>query len=123
PCYDIPMTNTPTTYEEVLRLTRENIKRFQKIEERDWGAEGALIELAKQVGELAKLIMVQEKYYLTNRAALDKQYEAGTVHIGEELGDIYFVLIRLADHYGIDFLQACYEARKEEDGFLKTKGA
>lgn len=116
------MITASTTYEEVLQLTRENIKRFQKIEEREWGAEGALIELAKQVGELAKLIMVQEKYYLTNRAALDKQYEAGAVHIGEELGDIYFVLIRLADHYGLDFLQACYDARKEEDAFLKTKG-
>jgi NTP pyrophosphatase (non-canonical NTP hydrolase) len=116
------MLNTPTTYEEVLQLTRENIKRFQKIEEREWGAEGALIELTKQVGELAKLIMVQEKYYLSNRAALDKQYEAGTTHIGEELGDIYFVLIRLADHYGINFLEACYDSRIEEDEFLTTKG-
>ncbi|HSH56153.1 MAG TPA: hypothetical protein VK983_05025, partial [Candidatus Limnocylindrales bacterium] len=96
------------TYEVILKLTRQNIERFQTIEEREWGAEGAMIELIKQVGELAKIIMVQEKYYLSNRAGLDKQYQAGASRIAEELGDIYFVLIRLADHYGIDFLQACH---------------
>lgn len=41
--------------------------RFEKIEGRPWGVEGATIELIKQVGELAKYVMVVENYYFPTR--------------------------------------------------------
>ena len=52
------------TFVEMQDMYREIVKRFNKIELQDWKAEGAMIELSKQVGELAKQVMVKEKYFL-----------------------------------------------------------
>ena len=109
------------TFKESILLANKIIERFEKIEGKPWGVEGALIELSKQVGELSKLIMVQEKYYFENRAELDNQYVVNKEKIGDELADIFYVIIRIAKHYGIDLEQAHVAARKEEDEFLKTK--
>lgn len=40
------------------RMYKNVVKKFHKIELQEWKAEGAMIELSKQVGELAK----QESY-------------------------------------------------------------
>ena len=44
------------TFTEMEDMYREVVKRFNKIELREWKAEGAMIELAKHVGELAKQV-------------------------------------------------------------------
>ncbi|MFH0701017.1 MAG: hypothetical protein V2A62_01115 [Candidatus Woesearchaeota archaeon] len=110
------------TFKEAVKLAESIIVRFEKIEGRKWGAEGSLIELQKQVGELSKLIMVYEKYYFSDRDKIDKQYEASTEKIADELADVFYALIRIARHYNIDLEKAHLEARKEEDLFLKSKG-
>lgn len=110
------------SFQEVIKLTKDVILRFEKIEGRKWGAEGALIELQKQVGELSKGVMVYENYYFSDRNKLDKNYETTKERIADELADILHAIIRIAIHYEIDLEEAHINARKEEDNFLKSRG-
>jgi hypothetical protein len=55
------------TIKELLEKSDLMIEAFKKKEQRDWGAEGNVMELVKQVGDLAKRIMVFEKYYFKSR--------------------------------------------------------
>ena len=105
------------TFAQMQEMYREVVKRFQMIELRDWKAVGAMIELSKQVGELAKQEMIKEKYYaLTDESAdIDKR-------LGNEMADVIAQVFRLADYYGIDLEKAFVEAREEEDGYLKSRG-
>lgn len=114
--------NKEMNFKEAIKLAEEIIKRFEKIEGKKWGAEGSLIELQKQVGELSKLIMVYEKYYFSDRDKTDKQYETTKEKIADELADIFYAIIRIAKHYNIDLEKAHIEARKAEDNFLGSKG-
>lgn len=114
--------NKEMSFKEAVILAENIIKRFEQIECRKWGAEGALIELQKQVGELSKLVMVHEKYYFSGRDKLNKQYASDKEKIADELADIFYAIIRLARHYDIDLEQAHLDARKAEDNFLKSKG-
>ena len=43
------------------------VAEFERVEQRPWGIEGAMIELSKQVGDLSKRVMTAEKYYLRSR--------------------------------------------------------
>ncbi|NWF69344.1 MAG: hypothetical protein HXY40_09675 [Chloroflexi bacterium] len=109
------------TLRETIALARRIRQRFQNIEGREWGVEGALIELMKQVGELAKYVLVAEHYYGTERES-QPYYQSDSDKIGDELADILYVIIRIADHYQIDLLDAYLQARKAEDEFLKRTG-
>lgn len=110
------------SFKEAINIARNIIRRFEKIEGKPWGAEGAMIELSKQIGDLASLVMVQEKYYFQNRESENNKYAASREKIGDELADIFFSLIRLADHYKIDLLDSHITAREEENQFLKSRG-
>ena len=72
------------TFQEVLSRSLEVLSAFQKVEKKPWGAEGAIIELMKQVGKLSKLIMVTEGYYMAGRDTLT-QYQSSKEKIGDEL--------------------------------------
>jgi len=109
------------SFKEAIKLTEDIILRFEKIEGRNWGAEGALIELTKQVGELSKQIMVYERYYFFDRDKLDPNYEVTKNKIADELADILYAIIRIAKHYNLDLEEAHIKARKEEDELLKFK--
>ena len=98
------MTNV--TVKEVEQKTNEIIEAFQKVEQRDWGIEGNMSELMKQVGELGKNVMVLEKYYLAKRMANPNYNKASKSEIGNELSDILFMIIRIANHYDIDLEKA-----------------
>lgn len=89
------------TFQEIIDRSLEVINEFEKVEKRSWGAEGIVIELMKQVGEISKLIMVTEGYYMAGRDSLP-EYKSSKKKIGDELADIFFMTIRLANHYGID---------------------
>ena len=105
------------SFQEAVNLYRDIIRRFEKIEGRLWGAEGAIIELSKQVGSLAKCIMRQEKYYFYT---VDS--EENKKQIADELADIFGQIIRIADYYRIDLLEAHIEARKGEAICLEENG-
>ncbi len=110
------------SFQDRLDEIRTNIKRFQKIEEKEWGAEGSVIELVKQVGQLATLVMVQEKYYFSDRGAVDEKYAVSKEKIADELTDIIAAVVRIADHYTIDLEEAHIKARSMEDEFLRQRG-
>lgn len=110
------------TFDEAIKDIRKTISRFQKIEGKPWGVEGSVIELAKQVGQLSALVMNREGYYFPEREKIDsKSYGATNEKIADELADIMFAVVRIADHYNIDLVATNVKTRKAEDEFLQTK--
>ena len=113
---------TQQSFDDAINDIRKTVSRFQKIEGKPWGVEGAVIELVKQVGQLSALVMNREGYYFSDREKLDqKQYTATDDKIADELADIMFAVVRIADHYGIDLVATNIKTRQDEDRFLKTK--
>ncbi|KKQ97785.1 MAG: hypothetical protein UT24_C0012G0097 [Candidatus Woesebacteria bacterium GW2011_GWB1_39_12] len=110
------------TFKEAIDLARGIIKRFEKIEGKPWKVDGSMIELSKQVGDLSKLVMSYEGYYPKNRGKQVKLYSATKERIADELADLLFMVIRIADYYDIDLEKAHINARKGEDKYLKNYG-
>jgi NTP pyrophosphatase (non-canonical NTP hydrolase) len=108
------------TFQDLVDITRRVIQAFDKVEQRPWTLEVIMIELMKQVGDLSKHIMMMEKYYLPDRAT-DPAYMTRANEIGDELADILYCLIRIADHYDIDLEQAHLAARRKELQYLGHK--
>ena len=117
-----PIILHPVDFKEAYEASCDMANRFAKIEGRPWNAEGNVIELTKQVGDLAKTIMVQERYYYPNRSADVPGYEASVEQIGDELGDILFVVFRLAQHYKIDIEEAYKKALAGGTNYLDKRG-
>lgn len=90
------------TFKEITQKTTEVIEAFEKVEQRKWGAEGSMIELMKQVGELSKNVMMLENYYLAGKKDDPNYNNASKDEIGNELSDIFSVLVRIANHYEVD---------------------
>jgi NTP pyrophosphatase (non-canonical NTP hydrolase) len=109
-------------YNTAVKTIKEMTARFQKIEGRPWGAEGAIIELTKQVGELSALIMSKEGYYFQNRDKVDVRYKVTDEAIADELFDIFFMTVRLADHYGVNLAEATEKAKNENKAWFESKG-
>lgn len=105
------------TFAEMEEMYKKVVRRFNKIELQEWNAEGAMIELSKQVGELAKQVMIKEKYY-----ALENDVSDVDERLGNEMADVIAQVMRLADFYKIDLEKAFIEAREDEDRYLKTRG-
>lgn len=105
------------TFAEMEGMYREIVKRFNRIELQEWKAEGAMIELSKQVGELAKQVMIKEKYY-----ALEGDVPDVDRRLGDEMADVIAQVMRLADYYKIDLEKAFIEARENENRYLKSRG-
>jgi NTP pyrophosphatase (non-canonical NTP hydrolase) len=105
------------SFDELVALTRRVIAGFEEREQRPWGVEASLIELIKQVGDLARHVMMAESYYLPDRSS-DARYATTTERVGDELADILYCVIRLADLYGIDLAEAQVSARRRELDYL-----
>ncbi|MBO5500438.1 MAG: MazG-like family protein [Clostridia bacterium] len=105
------------TFSEMQSMYREVVHRFSKIELTPWGAQGAMIELSKQVGELAKQVMIKEKYYALTGDVPDVDQK-----LGNEMADVIAQVMRLADYYGIDLEQAFIDARNDECAYLDSRG-
>lgn len=105
------------TFAGMEEMYRKVVKRFNKIELQEWKAEGAMIELSKQVGELAKQVMIKEKYY-----ALEGDVADVDERLGNEMADVVAQVMRLADYYKIDLEKAFIDAREDEDRYLISRG-
>jgi NTP pyrophosphatase (non-canonical NTP hydrolase) len=105
------------SFAEMQEMYKGIVKRFNKIELQDWKAEGAMIELSKQVGELAKQVMIKEKYYALTGDVPDVDEK-----LGNEMADVIAQVMRLAEYYSIDLEKAFIEAREDEDRYLQSRG-
>ena len=106
------------TFQEAVELYRNVYKRFEKVEYRQWGINGAMIELSKQVGDLSKWVMIKEQYY-----AMDGKMPSNiNDHIGDELADLFGQIVRIADYYKIDLEEAHIRARAGENECLNGMG-
>jgi len=114
---------TQLSFDDAINDIRKVIARFQKIEGKPWGVEGAVVELSKQVGQLSGLVMNREGYYFPNREKINAVYTSTNEAIADELADIITAVVRIADHYGIDLIATHLKTRQTEDKFLKAKGA
>ncbi len=106
------------TFRELVELARQVAAGFDARQRRPWTIETDVLELTKQVGELVKHVLVAERYYLPDRDT-DPRYATSTAEIGDELADILYCLVRVADHYGIDLEAAHLAARRKELDYLK----
>ena len=89
------------SFDELRQQSLMIIEAFEKVEKRKCGAEGAMIELTKQVGALAENIMIFEGYYMAGRDKVSN-YRASKQKIADELSDVLLMVIRIAAHYDID---------------------
>lgn len=105
------------TFSEMREMYREVVRRFNKIELKEWKAEGTMMELSKQVGELSREVMIKEKYYAYTDDMADVK-----VRIGNEMADVIAQVMRLADYYDIDLEQAFIDAREDENQYLQSRG-
>jgi len=105
------------SFNEAIKVYRDVYKRFEKIEKRPWGVEGAVIELTHQVGALAYCIMKQENYYFYSVDG-----DENIKNIKDELADVFGRIIRIADYYKIDLLEAHMEERNKEARCLEENG-
>jgi NTP pyrophosphatase (non-canonical NTP hydrolase) len=105
------------SFPELINMTRMVIAAFDAAEQRPWTIEATMIELMKQVGDLSKHVMMVERYYLADRAD-DPIYATTKDNIADELADILYCLIRVAEHYQIDLEQAHLQARRNEMRYL-----
>lgn len=101
------------SFYEAINLYREVYKRFEKVENKPWGINGAMIELSKQVCDLSACVMKKENYYAQREIPKDIDDK-----IGNELADIFGQIIRIADYYNIDLLEAHRNAREDESDCL-----
>jgi NTP pyrophosphatase (non-canonical NTP hydrolase) len=106
------------TFQEILSQAKLLIKKYQNKEQRPWGVEGSMIELTKQMGDLAKRIMVYEKYYLKDRES-NPTYQTTKNDIADELADIVWNCIRLALNYDIDLEKSLLDMIKKSTKLLK----
>ncbi len=84
----------------LIEQTRELHERFSLLNSRPWTIETYVVELLGEVGTLADTIMIQEKY---------RECRVGQeLDLEDDIVDIIFILIHIADHYNID-LNKAYE--------------
>ena len=93
------------TFKKIIEETREITKEFEKREKRKWIPETMVTELAKQLGEVSKQIMMLEGNYLPRRDT-DPRYAHSKEQLADELSDIFANILRIADHYQIDLEEA-----------------
>ncbi len=106
-------------FKELLEQTQAMATAFEKIEQRPWGIEGSMIELSKQVGDLAKRVLTAEKYYYKSRKD-NPEYASSKEDIADEIFDIWYCLVRIADYYQIDIEETIDVITKKELSCLKN---
>ncbi len=105
------------TFQDLVAITRRVMRDFDAVEQRPWTIEATMIELMKQVGDLARHVMTAQHYYLPDREH-DPAYATSKAGIADELADVLYCVIRVAEQYGIDLEEAHLQARRKELRYL-----
>ena len=93
------------SFKQLSMETREVTKEFAKLEKKKWTPETMATELSKQLGEVSKQIMMLEGNYIPKRDRLP-EYAHSKEQLADELSDVLFIILRIADHYKIDLEEA-----------------
>jgi NTP pyrophosphatase (non-canonical NTP hydrolase) len=92
---------------EMINMTIDTFNLYKSIIEKPWNIEAMIIELTGEVGTLADIIMIKEKYR--------KLRENQEIDIADSVVDIMFILICIAHYYNVD-LETAYKKM-----IIKTK--
>jgi len=76
----------------LIQMSITVLDGFKRIEPRDWGVEGTLLELGTEIGSLGRALTIWENY----RHGYKSRHQ-----LADELSDILFVLIKLIDDMNI----------------------
>ena len=98
----------------LIEQTRELQRRFDLVNSRVWTIESYVIELLGETGSLADSIMLKENYRPTRAGQKP-------VNIGDDIVDIIFILVNIADHYGIDLEESYKEMLRITDEKLSQR--
>lgn len=71
---------------KLIQMSTPVLKGFKRIEPRDWGIEGTLLELGVEIGALGRALTIWENY----RHGRKSRHQ-----LSDELSDILFVLVKL----------------------------
>jgi len=85
---------------DMVRMTREITRLFDE-EVGKWEISVMVTELVGEVGTLADSVMIKEHY----RRPRNEDH----IDLEDDIVDVMFMLIRIADHYEID-LESAYKA-------------
>lgn len=108
------------TFDEILNLNNEVFRGFERLHTKPWNVTVRLIELTKQVGDLARCVMAHEQYYPPHHLLhLDKR-DVGLNQIGDELADIFLCIVAIADYYNLDLKKHILMARQIEMRDIKS---
>ena len=107
------------TFKEIIKETRDVITNFEKHEQKKWTPEIMVVELTKQIGELSKQIMMIENNYIPQRKIMP-EYSYSKEKLGDELSDIIYIVIRIADIYSIDLEKAHLSELKKAKEWFKN---
>lgn len=86
------------TFQELVDRTAALQAVFQKNEKRPWTIDTYVMELLAEAGTLADSIVIKEGYR-TVRPGQD-------IDLEDDICDVIFILLLIANHYGIDLEQA-----------------
>ncbi len=112
------MTDGKLTVKELVEQTKELQELFHKIEKKPWSIETFVNELLAEVGTLADSIMIKEGYR-------DLRKNQAPIDLEDDICDILFVLLMIANHYGIDvgksYLRMVDITKKKIETKIETK--
>ncbi len=92
-------------FSTLIHKTKEVIALYSQVETRPWGVEAMCVELCGEIGTLAESIMIKEGY---------RPIRDGTeIDLDDDIVDIVFMLIRIADYYNIN-LEESYRKMLDE---------
>ena len=93
---------------------RELMSKIAEVEPSRWTAEGSVLELTRQVGDLSELTLKRRFY---EQSGSDKNLDA---EIADELVDILLIIFYLADQYKLDLDKSLVSALENLEKKLKN---
>lgn len=86
------------TIQQLVDETKRLNERFRELEARPWTIETFVAELLAETGTLADFVMIKEGY----RPPRPNQ----SIDFEDAISDVLFVLLSIADHYGVSVEEA-----------------
>jgi len=99
-------------FQKMINKAIEIKKRYNKIELKEWNLEQDFMGMAKDMGDLSKLLMIYKGYRAKENSNLKKEIE-------HELADILWSVIVIAEKTGVNLEESFWDAMDELDKKLR----